>query len=76
MLLIEPDPTNPDRASFGLNPDVDQVWMTGIGFPAFRDYFEDASFVGAKSLSAARPGQLKRQGNGWQVDTKARLNVR
>lgn len=76
VLLVEPDPANPDRADFGLNPDVDQVWMIGIGFPAFRDYFEDVSFVGAKNLSAAQAGLLKRQGNGWQVENKARLNVR
>ena len=67
----------PDRATFTLNPQVNQDKLIGDGLEQLTDYFEFALPAGRiVSVTAAGAGQLRRQGEGWLVHKPARLNVR
>ena len=74
MLII--DARNPDRATFTLNPQANQGKLIGDGLEQLRDYFDYELPGRISSVTAAAPGQLVRQGDGWQVSTLARLEVR
>ncbi|MDO7877601.1 hypothetical protein Q5H93_22875 [Hymenobacter sp. ASUV-10] len=75
-IMLTVDARNPDRATFTLNPYANQGKLIGDGLEQLRDYFDYELPGRISSVAAAAPGQLVRQGDGWQVSTLARLEVR
>lgn len=76
-LMLTPDPHNPDRASFTLNPQVNQTMLIGDGLTRLQKFFDYDPPVGRiTTVTAAEAGQLQRQADGWQVVERARLLVR
>jgi hypothetical protein len=75
-IMLTLDARHPDRATFTLNPHVNQGKLIGDGLEQLRDYFEYELPGRISSVTAAAPGQLVRQGEGWQVAALARLEVR
>lgn len=76
-IMLRPDAKNPDRATFTLNPHVNQGKLIGDGLEQLRDYFDFTLPAGKiVAVTAAGSGQLQRAGDGWQVATLAKLSVR
>jgi hypothetical protein len=76
-LMLTVNPLNPDQASFTLNPNVDQARLIGDGLKRLQKFFDHDPPVGNRinMITAAAPGQLQRQADGWQVVQRARLNI-
>jgi hypothetical protein len=76
-LMLTVNPRNPDQASFTLNPNVDQARLIGDGLTRLQKFFDyDPPLSGRITMvTAAAPGQLQRQADGWQVVQRARLNI-
>jgi len=65
-----------EKATFTLNPLVNQAKLIGDGLHHLREFFEfDLPTGRIAAVSADAPGQLARQGDGWQVVSRARLLV-
>jgi hypothetical protein len=76
-LMLTVNPRNPDQASFTLNPNVDQARLIGDGLTRLQKFFDYDPPLGGRItlVTAAAPGQLQRQADGWQVVQRARLNI-
>jgi hypothetical protein len=76
-LMLTVSPRNPDQASFTLNPNVDQARLIGDGLTRLQKFFDYDPPLGGRItlVTAAAPGQLQRQADGWQVVQRARLNI-
>ncbi|TVT40290.1 hypothetical protein FNT36_12465 [Hymenobacter setariae] len=76
-LMLTVNPHNPDQASFTLNPNVDQARLIGDGLTRLQKFFDYDPPLGGRItlVTAAAPGQLQRQADGWQVVQRARLNI-
>jgi hypothetical protein len=76
-LMLTVNPRNPDQASFTLNPNVDQARLIGDGLTRLQKFFDYDPPLGGRItlVTAAAPGQLQRQADGWQVAQRARLNI-
>ena len=76
-LMLTVHPHTPDRASFTLNPHVNQSMLIGDGLNRLQTFFDYDPPVGRISaVTAAAAGQLQRQAGGWQVVERARLTIR
>ena len=76
-LYIQPDPQNPSKATFTLNPGVNPSWLINSGLRRLQDYFDYQEPAATPvSVTSGGIGELHREGDTWQVVTKARLNVR
>lgn len=75
-IMLTIDARNADRATFTLNPNVNQSKLIGDGLEQLRDYFEFALPGRISGVTAAAVGHLQRQGDGWQVTALAGLEVR
>ena len=76
-LMLTVHPHTPDRASFTLNPHVNQSMLIGDGLNRLQKFFDYDPPVGRISaVTAAAAGQLQRQAGGWQVVERARLTIR
>jgi len=65
-----------EKATFTLNPLVNQAKLIGDGLHHLCEFFEfDLPTGRIAAVSADAPGQLARQGDGWQVVSRARLLV-
>ncbi|MEJ7662276.1 MAG: hypothetical protein WKG07_23280 [Hymenobacter sp.] len=77
-LLIELNNASSIKATFTLNPNVDQNWLIEADLEKLREYFgftlPTDRWPSAVAATGA-PGTLKRQGHGWQVGEKAKLIV-
>lgn len=76
-LLLTLSTDDPATASFTLNPHVNQAKLIGDGLHQLSEFFDFELPTGRlTAVSADTPGQLARQGDGWQVVSRARLLVR
>lgn len=76
-LMLTIDPRRPEQASFTLNPQVNQVMLIGDGLNRLQKFFDyDMPMGRISSVTAAAPGKLQRQADGWQVVERARLTIR
>ena len=76
-IMLTVDMRIPDRATFILNPYVNQGKLIDEGLEQLRDYFDFTLPTGKiTSIAAAGAGQLQRQDDGWEVTRPARLHVR
>lgn len=76
-IMLTVDLRIPDRATFILNPYVNQAKLIGDGLEQLRDYFDFTLPAGKiASVTAAEAGQLRRQYDGWEVIRPAQLLVR
>jgi hypothetical protein len=76
-LMLTMHPNQPDQASFTLNPQVNQAMLIGDGLNRLQKFFEyDPPTGRISSVTAAAPGRLQRQADGWQVVERARLTIR
>ena len=76
-LMLTIDPRRPEQASFTLNPQVNQIMLIGDGLNRLQKFFDyDMPMGRISSVTAAAPGKLQRQADGWQVVERARLTIR
>ena len=76
-IMLTVDMRIPDRATFILNPYVNQGKLIDEGLEQLRDYFDFTLPTGKiTSIAAAGAGQLQRQDDGWEVTRPAQLHVR
>lgn len=75
-ILVTLDSAADDKAAFTLSPHVNQAKLIGDGLHQLSEFFDfDLPTGRIAAVSADAPGQLARQGDGWQVVRRARLLV-
>lgn len=76
-IILNINSNSPDTATFSLYSGVNQAWLIKVGLEKLNEYFDFKMPLSQPvAVAAAEPGRLTRQGEGWLVTNRAKLNVR